>query len=399
MNRPTGVLQVAKEKRQPLGFSLGVYLRSMDWILLGATLALVVFGFFMLYSATQPSPGYYIKSQATGLILGLAFLIFLSIVNYQWFARWQLYIYGGSIILLILTLFIGWGGETAGVGASRWLNLGFFRLQTAELVKFLLIVALGAVLAEGVELRQRFRFVILCILYVMVPGILIFLQPDLGTSLVFIAILLVMLTVWGIRLTHLGVLVGTALFGAVAVLRILPSLFGIHVLKSWQVARLEVFLDPAKFPKDNGYQLIQSKIAVGSGMFTGKGYMQGTQHNLSFLPERHTDFIFAVIGEELGFIGAAILIGLFAVVAWRAFRIARLSRDVYGSLIAAGVAGVIVFQVFVNIGMTIGIMPVTGLPLPFVSFGSSSLVVFLMAIGLLESVHVHSVTGGGPKKA
>ncbi|MBN1631683.1 MAG: FtsW/RodA/SpoVE family cell cycle protein, partial [Thermoleophilia bacterium] len=138
-------------------------------------------------------------------------------------------------------------------------------------------------------------------------------------------------------------------------------------------------------------QLIQSKIAIGSGMFTGKGYLQGTQHSLNFLPERHTDFIFAVIGEEFGFLGAALLVGLFVLVVWRSFRIARMSRDIYGTLISAGIAGVLVFQVFVNIGMTIGIMPVTGLPLPFLSFGSSSLVVFLMAIGLLESIHVHSV--------
>ncbi len=391
MNRPTHVLQAATEKRQTLGFSLGTYLKSIDWILLGATLALVTYGFFMLYSATQPSPGYYLRSQATGLILGLAFLIGLSIVNYQWFARWQLYIYGASIVLLILTKFIGSGAET--VGANRWLEFGFFRLQTAELVKFMLIVAFGAVLAEGIELRHRFRFIFLCILYVVVPGILIFIQPDLGTSLVFVAILLVMLTVWGIKPGHLSIIIGTMLFGAVVALRILPSAFGVHILKGWQLARLEVFLDPEKYRTGYGYQLIQSKIAVGSGMFTGKGYMQGTQHNLAFLPERHTDFIFAVIGEELGFLGGALLIGLFAVVAWRAFRITRMSRDVYGTLISAGVAAALVFQVFVNIGMTIGIMPVVGLPLPFVSFGSSSLVVFLMAIGLLESIHVHSVAG------
>ncbi len=246
-------------------------------------------------------------------------------------------------------------------GANRWLEFGFTRLQTAELVKFLMIIALGAVLAEGVELRHRFRFVVLCIGYVLVPGILIFLQPDLGTSLVFVAILLVMLIVWGIRMSHLAILIGVGIFGAVTVLRILPSVFGVHVLKDWQLARLQVFSNPEKYPDNEGYQLIQSKIAVGSGMFTGKGYMAGTQHNLNFLPERHTDFIFAVIGEELGFLGAALLIGLFAVIVWRAFRIARMSRDIYGTLIAAGVAGVLVFQVFVNIGMTIGIMPVTGL--------------------------------------
>ena len=379
MSKSTGVLQAATERRQPLGFSLGAYLRGMDWVLLAATLALTTYGFFMLYSATHndptvSTPFYYVRSQATGLGLGLVFLIALSIFNYQWFARWQLYIYGGSILLLILTLVIGSGNAT--VGANRWIALPGFRLQTAELVKFMLILSLGAVLAEGVELRHRFRFVVLCIGYVLVPGILVFLQPDLGTSLVFIAILLIMLIVWGIRLSHLGILAATGVFLSVLVLRIMPKVFGVKLLKDWQLARLEVFLNPAKYPAGYGYQLVQSKIAIGSGMFTGKGYLAGTQHNLNFLPERHTDFIFAVIGEELGFM---------------AFRIARMSRDLYGTLIAAGVAGVLVFQVFVNIGMTTGIMPVTGLPLPFVSFGSSSLVVFLMAIGLLESIHVHSV--------
>lgn len=396
MEQPTRVLQPARERRQPLGFSLGAYLKSMDWILLAATLCLVVYGLFMLYSATHEDPTlstpfWYVQSQAIGLALGSVFLITLSIANYKWFARWQVYIYGVGLLLLLLTLLVGKGEET--VGANRWLGVGSFQLQTAELVKFMLIVSLGAVLVEGAELRHRFRFVILCVVYVAIPGVLIFLQPDLGTSLVLVSILVVMLVVWGIRLTHLGILAGAAAAAGVLALRVLPSVFGVHLLKDWQLARLEVFLDPEKDALGDGYQLIQSKIAVGSGMFSGKGYLQGTQHNLNFLPERHTDFIFAVIGEELGFLGAALLIGLFAVIVWRAFRIARMSRDLYGALIAAGVAGVIVFQVFVNIGMTIGIMPVTGLPLPFVSFGSSSLVVFLMAIGLLESVHVHSVAG------
>jgi len=156
---------------------------------------------------------------------------------------------------------------------------------------------------------------------------------------------------------------------------------------------LTLFLDPEGDPTGVGYQLTQSKIAIGSGMFTGKGFTSGSQTHLNFLPAHHTDFIFSVIGEEMGFVGAMLLLGLFAIIIWRSFRIARLSSSVYGSLIAAGVAGILVFQVFVNVGMTIGIMPVTGIPLPFVSFGSSSLVVFLMAIGLLQSVHVHSVAG------
>jgi rod shape determining protein RodA len=200
-----------------------------------------------------------------------------------------------------------------------------------------------------------------------------------------------MLVVWGIRLSHLGIIAGAGAFLTILVLRVLPGVFGVHLLKEYQLSRLTLFLHPEVDPSNLGYQLVQSKIAVGSGMFTGKGYMQGTQSNYGFIPEHHTDFIFAVVGEELGFLGAALLLVLFGLVVWRAYRIARMSRHLYGTLVAAGIAGVLVFQVFVNMGMTIGIMPVTGLPLPFVSFGSSSLVVFLMAIGLLQSVHVHSV--------
>jgi rod shape determining protein RodA len=391
MNQSITVLKVSRERRPVLGFSIGGYLRSMDWILLAATLALVVYGFFMLYSATHADPSlstpyYYVRSQAVGLALGVLFLAVLSLVNYQWFARWQIYIYGSSLLLLLATIFVG----VSGGGANRWLEFSIFRLQTAELVKFLLILSLAAVLAEGVELRYRFRFVVLSIVYVAVPGILIFLQPDLGTSLCLIAILLAMLVVWGVRLSHLGILAGAGGFALILVLRVLPTL-GVNLLREYQLKRLTLFMHPERDPTNLGYQLVQSKIAVGSGMFSGKGYLQGTQSNMGFIPEHHTDFIFAVVGEELGFLGAALLLLLFGIVVWRAYRIARMSRHLYGTLVAAGIAGVIVFQVFVNIGMTIGIMPVTGLPLPFVSFGSSSLVVFLMAIGLLESVHVHSV--------
>jgi len=293
--------------------------------------------------------------------------------------------------MLVVTLVVGSGGSE--VGANRWIQLPFFRLQTSELAKLLLTISLAGVLAEGVALRHRLRFVLLCVLYVLVPTALVFLQPDLGSALVFGAILAVMLVVWGIRIPHLGIIAGASVLAVVMVLRVLPSAFGVHLLKDYQLKRLTLFLDPDKDPSGLGYQLSQSKIAVGSGMFTGKGYLEGTQTHLNFLPAHHTDFIFAVIGEELGFMGALLLLALFGVIIWRALRIARLSEDMFGRLIAAGISGILIFQVFVNIGMTIGIMPVTGIPLPFVSFGSSSLVVFLMAIGLLESVHVHSVAG------
>ncbi len=395
MNPPLNILQKTAERRQPLGFSLGQYLRSLDWILMGATVALVIYGLLMLYSATHAdtnisTPYFYVRSQGIGLVLGFVFLIMISLSNYRWLQRWRMSIYGATLVVLVLTLIIGSGSEE--VGANRWIELPFFRLQTSELAKLLLILSLGGVLAEGAELRHRFRFVVVAVLYVFVPSVLVFLQPDLGTALVFGAILLTMLVVWGIRLPHLGILAGAGVVGVVMVLRVLPAL-GVSVLRDYQLKRLTMFLNPESDPTGFGYQLTQSKIAVGSGMFTGKGYLQGTQTHLNFLPAHHTDFIFAVIGEELGFMGALLLLGLFLVVIWRAFRIARLSVDLYGRMIASGVAGVLVFQVFVNVGMTIGIMPVTGIPLPFVSFGSSALVVFLMAIGFLQSIHVRSVAG------
>jgi rod shape determining protein RodA len=384
LNRNTRFLTTATQRKQSAGMTFWTYFRSMDWILVAATMGLVVFGFIMLWSATKNSPnglkpGWYMTRQAYGLGIGLVAMFGLSVFKYRWFARWQMYIYGVGLFLLVLTLLIGAGSS---VNSTRWLNLGLFKMQTGELVKFMLILSLGAVLAEGIELRTQFRFVMLCILYVMIPGALIFLQPDLGTALCLGAILVCMLVVWGIRVFHLGII------GTVGVLAVVVAIKA-KLLKEYQIKRLTVFLDPGSSLSTDGYQLNQSKIAVGSGMFSGKGYMKGTQSTYGFIPEHHTDFIFAVIGEELGFVGGAILLALFAIVTWRAYRICRLSNDMYGKLIAAGM----VFQVFVNIGMATGIMPVVGLPLPFISSGSSSLVVFLAAIGLLESVHVHSVAG------
>jgi rod shape determining protein RodA len=375
------------------GFSLTRYLRNIDWILLAAAAGLVTLGVAMIYSTTSrdpglSSPGAYVQSQLVGLALGALAMVAISLVDFSWLPRWQRYLYAANLAFLLVTLVIG----DERMGARRWIDLRIFDLQTSELAKVLLIVCFGAFLMEGVELRHRFRFVVLGVVYVAVPSAIIFMQPDLGTALVFLVILLSMLLVWGIRWLHLAALLAAGGVAVVAVLRVLPATFGIHLLKPYQLQRLVVFLDPERDPTGPGYQLLQSKIAIASGLVTGKGYGEGTQTGLNFLPAHHTDFIFSVIGEELGFLGATLLLGLYLIVLWRAFRIASISKNLYGSLLAAGVIGALLFQVFVNLGMTIGIMPITGVPLPFVSFGSSSLVVFLMAVGLLESVHIHSRT-------
>ena len=372
--------------------TLGRYLRSLDWVLLFSTLGLVTFGMVMIYSATHgdpglPSPTFYVRSQAMGLGLGLVAVFGLSLVDFSWFSRWRTFIYWGIVVLLAVTLFVG----AERMGARRWLALPLLPdLQTSELAKIAIIVAFAGFLSDGVALRGKFRFVILAAAYVALPAGLVFLEPDLGTALVFSFLLVTMLLVWGARWSHLAVLIASGVLAVVAVLRILPATLGVNLLKPYQIQRLLVFLDPGADTSGAAYQLSQSKIAVASGMFAGKGYARGTQTMLNFLPAHHTDFIFSVIAEELGFLGAALLLGLYLVVLWRALRIASISKSLYGTLIAVGIAGVLLFQVFVNVGMTIGIMPVTGVPLPFVSFGSSSLVVFLIAVGLLQSIHVHS---------
>ncbi|NLT35042.1 MAG: rod shape-determining protein RodA [Gaiellales bacterium] len=371
--------------------SPGVFFRSFDWLLFLTALVLTGYGMAMIYSATHgdSSAGdalVYVRNQLVGLGLGLVAGIGLSLLDFERLLGWQKYIYGFMVLLLVVTLFIGSGRNDA----HRWIALPFFDLQSAELAKLLLIVTLSAFLAEGLELRGRFRYVLLAVGYVAVPTLLVYLEPDLGTSLVLVAILVATLLAWGIRWGHLAALAGAGVAMMVLVLRGLPAL-GINLLKEYQVQRLLVFLNPERDLTGEGYQLMQSRIAVASGMYTGKGYMQGTQTHLNFLPEHHTDFIFAVIGEELGFVGAILLLALYLLLIWRVLRIAGRSKSMYGTLIGAGVAGAIVFQVFVNVGMTIGIMPVTGIPLPLLSYGSASLVVFWMAIGLLESIQVRSL--------
>lgn len=376
--------------RRSGSLSLWSFVLSFDWLLLFGALALSVYGLLMIYSAThadpgQPFPLYYVRNQGIGLGLGVALCFLLSVFDYERYARWQRQLYALMLALLAITLFVGTGRG----GAHRWISLPFFDIQTAEIAKLLVIVTLAAFLADRVSLRNRLRFVVLAVAYIVPPAALVFLQPDLGTSLVFVAILASMLLVWGVSWRHGFILAGTALLGAVAIFRVLPVL-GLQVLRGYQLQRLFVFLNPDKDTTGVGYQLLQSRIAVGSGMFSGKGFLAGTQTHLRYLPEHHTDFIFAVIGEEFGFLGAIVLLGLYVLVLWRLLRIAARARSLFGSLICSGIAGMLVFQAFVNIGMTIGIMPVTGIPLPFVSFGSSSLVVFWLAIGLAESIQVRS---------
>jgi rod shape determining protein RodA len=362
-------------------------IRHVDPILLLAAGGLVVVGLLMVYSATHQSlsavgldPGTYLKRQITFAALAMIVVFLCASFDYRFLKVYAGIAYATTIVLLIL---VRTPLGTTVKGSQRWFQLAGFQLTPSELTKISLIVMLAAFLSElrrtsgDLSLQDLYRATAIA----AVPGILVFLQPDLGTSIVLVAILVGVLVVAGARARHLAILALTAavlIFGA----------FQMGLVKDYQVARLTSFLDPADDPGRTGYNRTQAEIAIGSGGLTGVGYLHGTQTNLDFVPEQHTDFIFTVVGEEFGFVGALTLLLLFGILLWRAFRIALLSKDPFGTYVAAGIASMFAIQIFVNIGMTVGIMPITGIPLPFVSYGGSSLLTNAIATGLLLNVHM-----------
>ncbi|MBR1397344.1 MAG: rod shape-determining protein RodA, partial [Selenomonadaceae bacterium] len=266
------------------------------------------------------------------------------------------------------------------LGAQRWIQIGPVSIQPSEFSKLIMIICLASILEDKVGKINTLQDLIPLAGYVGLPFLLVLKQPDLGTSLVFMAIFFGMIFVCGIRIR---LLLGIIVTGIAA----LPILWN-FVMKDYQKMRIMVFLDPNVDPLGSGYHIIQSKIAIGSGMLFGKGLFEGTQSQLNFLPENHTDFIFAVVGEELGFVGAVILLLLYFIVLWRGIQIAKESSDVFGRLLAIGITSMLAFHVLVNVGMTTGIMPVTGIPLPLMSYGVSSLTTNILSITIFMNIHL-----------
>ncbi|MHB8705946.1 MAG: rod shape-determining protein RodA [Coriobacteriia bacterium] len=353
--------------------------------------ALLAYGAIVVASATSGMDGgaALAKRHLVGMAVGLVPLGVAWIIDYTKLKHWTGPLMGLFAFLLISPRIPGLGD--AAKGATSWLQIFGVRLfQPSEPAKLILIVIMAALIAEHEGKIDRPRDAARLLGYLGVALVLILLQPDLGTGLIFVAMTAVMLLLGGMKGKYFAVL---ALIGAVAVVGILgidstlDRVAGKDVaLKDYQKDRLLVFVDPGRDPAGAGYNLAQSKIAIGSGGVSGTGLKSGTQSNLHFLPERHTDFIFAVLGEELGFTGAVILIGLYLALLITSLAIAASSRDLYGALIVAGVMGMWLFQILENIGMTVGIMPITGIPLPFMSFGSSAMVTNLGGVGLLLSV-------------
>ena len=352
-------------------------LKNFDYLTLMMALLICALGIIVIASATRTLPLQdqllYVRKQTVWVGLGLAGIAVIISINYDNFLRWSWYIYGLNVLLLLAVLFIG--KETG--GAYRWLDLGFFDLQPSELAKIAVIISLARILSERADRLENIFDLAPVFLNLAIPMLLIFAQPDLGTSLVIVFIFLVMFYVAGVPIK---IMIGLLLSG----LALFPFMY--TRLLDYQKMRLISFLNHDIDPLGYGYQLAQSVIAIGSGGLKGKGLFQGTQARLQFIPEQHTDFIFSVLGEEFGFVGGVLLILAYAVLIYRILKIGSLSKDTFGALICVGVAAMLFFQVLVNIGMTISVMPVTGLPLPFMSYGGNSMLVNLLSIGLVLNI-------------
>jgi rod shape determining protein RodA len=364
------------------------YLRHLDYILIAATLGLIAYGVTMIYFATRHDidgqPLHFVTQQLVAVVVGLVAAAVVSLLDYEIYRRFQWALYAVAVVLLAAVLPLGLTVNHA----TRWFNLGFTRLQPSALAVLLLALSVGAYLADRMDLLGSKRVTFVALALAVVPALLVYREPDFGSAMVIVVLIMAMLYFYGTSWTHFAALIGGATAVFVVVLKVLP-MAGIKLIQAYQVERLFVFVNAGHDPTGSGWNIIQSMIAVGSGALTGRGNM-ATQTALDFLPEHHTDFIFAVLSERNGFLGALVLIALYGVVIWRCLRIATLSRDMYGSILAGGVAVMFLFQVFVNIGMTIGIMPVTGIPLPFLSYGGTAMTAFLMFVGLLEAVHLRA---------
>ncbi len=374
--------RMAREEVQRQWSGVFSPLRRMDLTLLVAVAGLVALGLLLIYSATQGrmasaelDPLQYVNRQLATGGLGLIAMLAVMSVDYRLLRAWAVPIYVATLASLVAVLLVG----VTELGATRWLDIAGFRFQPSELAKPALVLMLAALFHERREDGLGLRALVEALVIAAIPAALIIVQPDLGTAIVFVAITFGVLLMARVKVRYLIALVVigvTSLVGA----------YQLGILRDYQLARLAQFVQAGQGGDADTYNVDQALAAVGAGQVSGQGLLQGTQTQLGFVPENHTDFIFTVLGEELGFLGAVLLLGLYAVLLWRAFVIAAGARDTLGTLIAAGVAIAFAVQMFINVGMSVGIMPVTGLPLPLVSYGGTNLIGSLLMIGLLESV-------------
>ncbi len=355
--------------------------RHFDYMMLLVSVVLTMFGLVLIYSGSLASSGSAhaalsgpVARQMGFAVIGLVLCIFVSRMDYRWIAQGSVGMYIGLILSLLFVMTIG----TRIYGSRRWIDVAGTHVEPSEIGKLIVILVLAKYFSDNEENVQDLRVFLTSLAIAAIPAALVFAEPDLGSALIFLLIWLGMVIMAGCNIRHV--------LGALGmVVSMLP--FGLIVgMTSYQRERVSLFLDPARDALGSGFNILQAEISVGSGGFFGKGLTHGTQTQLDYLRTQTTDYVFSVLGEELGFIGAMALFALFIFLLWRGIRAAWISRDAFGRLIAVGVVIFILFQVFINIGVNIRLFPVTGIPLPFISQGGSSLITIFIAIGFLESV-------------
>jgi rod shape determining protein RodA len=362
-------------------------LRRMDWILFGAVFALVAYGLTVINGVTQHdvdgNPDYFLVRQGIFAAAGTVGLLGALLIDPGVYRRFWRTFYVATVASIAL-VFVA---APVVRGTRRWLDLGFFKFQPSEFGKLFVVLAVAGFLAERGRRKDDASSTLTAVGLAAVPTVLVFLQPDFGTALVYGAALAAVLLVAGTRWLSLAALGVTALVAAVMILWLLPAA-GVQVLKPYQQERITGFTDPDSDPSGATYNVNQSVTAVGAGGFDGRGVAGATQTNLDYLPEHATDFAFASLAEQRGFVGASILLCLYLLLVWRGLRIITVARDAFSTIVAGGITVALLFQIFVNVGMTMGIAPITGIPLPFVSVGGSSMIANLIAMGVLLSIHV-----------
>lgn len=358
----------------------GRLIKKIDYKLLAIVLLICVYGVMMIGSATSTmgSEGF-IKTQVVSIALGLVAIVVILFFDYHTFARFHIPIYLLCNLLLVAVIFFGAGGESW--GASRWIRIGGFQFQPSDFVKIGIIICVARIIVNHKETINKPTTLLKILVYSAVPMALIFKQPDLGTTMAFAFFIFGMLFAAGLNYKYI---LTTAITGALGI----PIVWVLGILKDYHKDRILVFLNPEMDPMGKGYQIIQSKLAVGSGMIFGTGLFKGSQTQFGFLPEKQTDFIFSVMAEEMGFIGVSILIALYIFMLLRCINIAREAKDDYGALLVTGCTFMLAFHIFANIAMTIGLMPVTGKPLPFISYGGTFMLSNMIAIGLILNVNM-----------
>lgn len=357
--------------------------KHLDKVLLGVCIILVCISLCIIGSATHINQGSinydFVMKQGGFFLVNLIVVLGISRFDYTKLRAASKPLYVINLLMLAAVMFVG----TSALGAQRWIQLGPVTIQPSEFSKLIMIICLADMVADRIDTLDSYKSLMPIALFVGIPFLLVLKQPDLGTSLVFLAIALGMVFLANVKLSLLGNIFGVAVLLAPA---------GWFFLKDYQKDRILVFLDPNIDPFGAGYHIIQSKIAIGSGMLFGKGLFHGTQSQLNFLPENHTDFIFSVIGEELGFLGCVFILFLYFILIYRAIMVAKDCKDSFGMLVAVGIVSMWSFQLLINVGMTCGIMPVTGIPLPFMSYGVSALTTNMVSLGLLLSIYMRQQT-------